>query len=180
MGRRNPFMPPEPRNRVCPIRVAALRLAVERRYLGITNVLLQHETKRESHHVGTVLARLTREGKLVGASVVGHPRHWFITQDVADMWATSTAPLPKAAPTQRQKILLRRRPGLPAPATLGERADGADVPAQIPPGVQVQRCPSVAFDPRYQVDPASHPFGAGFAAAGIGRDVTTGRTWSQP
>ena len=54
MGKRNPFMPPGPRARVCPIRVAAMRLAVERRYLGVTNVLLQHETKRESHHVGTV------------------------------------------------------------------------------------------------------------------------------
>ena len=38
-------------------------------------------------------------------------------------------------------------------------------------------CPPVTHDPRYQVDPASRPFGAGFAAVGIGRDVQTGRVW---
>ena len=35
----------------------------------------------------------------------------------------------------------------------------------------------VTHDPRYQVDPESNPFGAGFAAVGIGRDVQTGRVW---
>ena len=35
----------------------------------------------------------------------------------------------------------------------------------------------VTHDPRYQVDPASRPFGAGFAAVGIGRDVQTGCVW---
>lgn len=38
-------------------------------------------------------------------------------------------------------------------------------------------CPPVTHDPRYEVDPASRPFGAGFAAVGLGRDVQTGRVW---
>lgn len=39
-------------------------------------------------------------------------------------------------------------------------------------------CPSRSYDLRYQVDPASRPFGAGFAAAGVYRDINTGRAWA--
>ena len=39
--------------------------------------------------------------------------------------------------------------------------------------------PPVTHDPRYQVDPESSPFGAGFSAVGIGRDVQTGRKFSK-
>ena len=31
---------------------------------------------------------------------------------------------------------------------------------------------------RYEVDPSKGPFGAGFAAVGVGRDVTTGGEWA--
>lgn len=39
-------------------------------------------------------------------------------------------------------------------------------------------CPSINYDPRYQVDPEARPFGAGFSAVGIGRSVTTGGAWA--
>lgn len=48
----------------------------------------------------------------------------------------------------------------------------------IPEGVRITRCPSPSYDSRYQVDPKSHPFGAGFAAVGIGRSVATGGAWA--
>jgi hypothetical protein len=45
--------------------------------------------------------------------------------------------------------------------------------------VKVTRGPSHPFDERYQVDPASKPYGAGFAAVGVGRDVNTGKPWGR-
>lgn len=48
----------------------------------------------------------------------------------------------------------------------------------IPAGVKVQRGPSWTHDPRVQCAPNEQPYGAGFAAAGPGRDVTTGRAWA--
>lgn len=43
---------------------------------------------------------------------------------------------------------------------------------------KVTVCPSRSYDPRYQVDPTERLFGAGFVAAGIGRDISTGRAWA--
>lgn len=45
---------------------------------------------------------------------------------------------------------------------------------------QVTRCPGFTHDPRYQVAPGERVFGAGFAAVGIGRDITTGQPWEDP
>lgn len=53
-----------------------------------------------------------------------------------------------------------------------------DGPVVVPKTVKVQVCPAAGFDSRYQVDPASRPFGAGFSAVGIGRDIETGRPWA--
>lgn len=47
----------------------------------------------------------------------------------------------------------------------------------VPAGVKVQRGPSWTHDPRVQCGPNEQPFGAGFAAIGIGRSVETGRAW---
>lgn len=48
----------------------------------------------------------------------------------------------------------------------------------IPDGLQVQRGPSWTHDPRFTCAPGEQPFGAGFAAAGPGRDITTGKAWA--
>ena len=43
---------------------------------------------------------------------------------------------------------------------------------------KITRAPSLNYDPRYQVDPDRFVWGAGFVAAGVGRDVNTGKPWS--
>ena len=81
-----------------------------------------------------------------------------------------------AAPPRANGILLpgstpvmRAKPGpKPAPRMVGAR------PAQ--PAV-VQVLPSQTHDARVQCAPGAQPFGAGFAAAGIGHDIQTGRPW---
>jgi NAD(P)-dependent dehydrogenase (short-subunit alcohol dehydrogenase family) len=62
--------------------------------------------------------------------------------------------------------------GRKAAASLSAKAAGSGAP--LPP---VQVCPSPSYDARYQLPPGAQVYGAGFAAAGIGRDVTTGKAW---
>lgn len=42
---------------------------------------------------------------------------------------------------------------------------------------KVTRAEAPRYDVRYQVAPGAKHYGAGFAAVGLGRDVTTGRGW---
>lgn len=49
---------------------------------------------------------------------------------------------------------------------------------EIRNGVKVTICPSATHDRRWQLPPGQTPFGAGFAAVGIGRDIDTGRQWA--
>ena len=195
MPTRNEFMPPAPCAKVCPIRTTAMQLAQERQVLGITNVMLQRAAKRDCTHVGTVLAKLTREGRLFGASVVGLPKHWFSSLALAQQWEQSTPPVLSATPVSKAPQLAARRraaagrpgaelvtpsqPGVPAPVELAPRADRAAMKAVVPPHVVVQHMPSINHDPRYQLPPGARPFGAGFAAAGIGCDVETGQAWGR-
>ncbi len=162
---------------VCPIRTAAQRLVVERGHLGITNVLLQSASQRTCTHVGTVLSKMTHNGALVPAKVPGHAVHWFANTELAQRWIASTPPVPKADPTQRQHPPVWR--SVHAPVTLAPSADTRDTPVTHPAHVRVQRGPGELYDPRYQCAPGERPYGAGFAAAGIGRDVTTGQQWGQ-
>ena len=73
----------------------------------------------------------------------------------------------------------------PGPPDLMRYTAGASkIVPQVSGNVDVSRAivtiaPRVTHDQRYQVDPASRPFGAGFAACGIGRSVTTGQGWGQ-
>lgn len=48
-------------------------------------------------------------------------------------------------------------------------APKAEAIVVVPEGVKRTKCPDWTHDPRYQMAPGVQPFGAGFAAAGIGR-----------
>jgi len=160
---------------VCPISMAARRMVVERGYLGITNVLVQSASQRPCTNVGSVLSKMAKRGEIFAASVPGHPMHWFANNDMARRWEGRTCPAPKASPAPHQRAPLLR--GRPAPVVLADTPSLADMPAVMPPHVTLQRCPAPTHDNRYQCAPGARPFGAGFAQAGIGRDVTTGRVW---
>jgi hypothetical protein len=60
----------------------------------------------------------------------------------------------------------------------GTRQHTPQTVAAMPGSDEVTRCPGFTHDPRYQVAPGERVFGAGFAAVGIGRDITTGRPWA--
>ena len=79
---------------------------------------------------------------------------------------------------------LARAPGSPTAPLPGSRtmvhrsntrAEDAEDAAQ--PAVRVTRCPSYSHDPRVQCAPGHVPFGAGFAAVGLGRNIDTGEAW---
>lgn len=173
--------PKRTRNRVCPIATAIRRLVIERGHLGITNTMLQHETRSDSNHVGTVLAKMTNAGEIHGARLEGLPKHWFANAELAMRWLTANPPQPKPAPTPRPRELQRTAPAhRHRPANRTASARHADVPVTVPGHVQVQRVAAPTHDIRYQCAPGERPAGAGFAAAGIGRDITTGQAWGQP
>lgn len=87
---------------------------------------------------------------------------------------TPRAPRQKAAPSPAQ-----RPPGSEASNATRDaspRLTGEPIGMDTAP---VTRAPRVTHDPRYQVDPATQPFGAGFAAVGPGRDINTGKAWER-
>jgi hypothetical protein len=67
------------------------------------------------------------------------------------------------------------------PANAGGRKAAARLSAAaaavVLPLPKVQVCPSPDHDARYQLPPGARVYGAGFAAAGVGRDATTGKPW---
>ena len=68
--------------------------------------------------------------------------------------------------------------GAVAPVRI-RRADPSRVEIIVPPHVKVQRGPSYTHDSRIQCAPGAQPFGAGFAAAGPGVDIETGKGWGK-
>lgn len=68
-----------------------------------------------------------------------------------------------------------KRAGSDVPVTIKARPvhDGAVDYSRA----KITRAEAPRYDVRYQVDPAARPYGAGFAAIGPGRDVTTGQAW---
>lgn len=76
-----------------------------------------------------------------------------------------------AGPSAASRKFVVAGPGVPGSTPL------AEITTTTRDGIKVTRSTAPAYDTRYQVDPQSRPWGAGFAAVGVGRDVTTGREW---
>jgi hypothetical protein len=183
----------------CPavtLRDVVRRLVVERGHLGVTNPLVRHEARCLGSIASSALAALTRMGEIHAAKVPGELTHWFASAELAARWRSRPRPAlhtptqpsqqprqrmagapPMQQPTDAQNLSMVRRqqPGV----TIWPGPDTTDTPANRPAHVPVQRGPGELYDPRYQCAPGARPFGAGFAAAGVGRDVVTGAAWAQ-
>jgi DNA-binding MarR family transcriptional regulator len=155
----------------------------------LTNGSLQARMGISSGYAGTLLCELYDLGYVQRLQKDGiEVTRWRITpegaQALADVMARhkgeppplNTAPIAVVEPKPGAQLVVPRRASVEAPITVrGSMAPRGD--AIIPPGVRVTICPSPAVDHRYQVAPGDRPFGAGFSACGIGRDVATGRAW---
>lgn len=70
--------------------------------------------------------------------------------------------------SHQQRLVAARHPS----------ATQAQVEPSTTPQTRVTYGPSYTHDPRHQCAPGEQPFGAGFSAVGIGRDLNTGRPWA--
>jgi hypothetical protein len=71
------------------------------------------------------------------------------------------------------------RPAHDAPVRISNDRTIVSGKPVFPSGSTVVQGKAAGYDPRYQCAPGEQPWGAGFAAAGIGRDIATGRQWGQ-
>jgi len=126
-----------------------------------------------------VLQRCVVRGLLWTGCRVGDVKRWFISAELADAWAS----LPAVRKPTRQ-LPMRQRVALPAqPAQVLLDAAPVAVPRPVMtasgacyvPGMALSRSELQAG--RVTARPPGEPFGAGFTAAGIGRDAMTGRAW---
>lgn len=185
--------PKNHRAAACSTSAAVRQLVVERGHQGITNELVRHQDRCDMNRAASVLSAMTRRGEIHRAKVPGLPLHWFASAELAQRWKTATKPPEPATPKHRQRMVKMDRlreptdaqnvamvaPKAPPVVRIARRADNTDAPMIVPPGLEVQRVDSPRHDKRYQCAPDERPMGAGFAAAGIGRDITTGQAWGQ-
>jgi hypothetical protein len=95
---------------------------------------------------------------------------YFATQAAAEAYE-ARHPLTNEQKRKRKgakQILAYKVWPLSLPGTPG-RAQKTEAAVIVPEGVKRTVCPDWTHDPRYTVAPGVQPFGAGFAAAGVGR-----------
>jgi hypothetical protein len=108
------------------------------------------------------LDALARHGHLTRATAAGQRNRYFRTDEAATAWLAQFGP-----------------PALETHECRGLVPQPEEREVIVPDTVKITRISAPAFNTRFQVDPQSRPFGAGFAAAGLGRDVTTGEAWGR-
>lgn len=171
--------------RAVTLRDVVRRLVIERGHLGVTNELVRHEARCLGPMASSALAAMTRTGEIWAAKVPGSLTHWFASAELAARWRgrpLAGPAAPAGAPRMQEPTDAQNAPQVRRQqpvVRIAHRADTTDAPTTVPPGVVLQRVHAPRHDPRYQCAPGERPHGAGFAAAGIGRDVTTGQPWAQ-
>lgn len=111
-----------------------------------------------------MLSELARRGHLHRGRVARLPLRFFADAAAARHWEAK-----QASPSWQLNLARTNNitPKRPAPAPVPAPTERTKVTVGIACG----------HDPRYQCSPDERPFGAGFAAVGIGRDVRTGMGW---
>ena len=153
--------------------------------------------------LNTALQRL-KYRQVIGTRIVGRDCLYFRDQRTADAAPAHVVEAFRAEMYQRRSFSLAKAAAFGKAAKLAKAACAKASPAkagvQLPAPVtftagesrikpqladelvitertRITVAPPVRYDARYQVDPGAKHYGAGFAAAGLGRDVTTGRSW---
>lgn len=128
---------------------------------GITCADIRAQFNMSTSAANEIASQLVKFERLFVVKIPGVYRRYFATRSAADTWFARQVPVGvKPAPVSIPAHILR-------PVGAENR----------PAGLR----PSTAFnwshDPRYQCAPGEQPYGAGFAAVGIGRSVLTGKAW---
>lgn len=160
-------------------------LALASRRTGVTMLYARRATDASEPAILAELQTLVQDLEVTYRAPEGvrWPR-WFSCTAHADAWVDSLAkPQPKVQPSATAKAPTKHGPALTTiPSAARQRAGlRLDVAADVvvPASVKITRGPTMTHDPRFQCDPTQRHYGAGFAAAGIGRDITTGKGWGR-
>lgn len=177
---------PGHREQIC--KLAAARLSDGISSADIATLGIQH------NHAGRHTTDLVEQGRLFRAQVPGQRfLRWFATAQARNAWLERTPPatLMQARPKRESTAIksgaawtlhLKGSEATAKAAGVSISPNAGKVRGEviIPPGVKRTICPSPAvLGPAALValQPGARPFGAGFAAIGVGRDVTTGQAW---
>lgn len=137
-----------------------LVLGLAAAYGGTTNAAVAAALRKPTQYGAALVARFVNRGLLFRAKQ-GRAARYFSSQEAAEAWVNR--------PQQAKGAWELHLPGTPR-----LRSFAPAKPAEARPPT---RGPDWTHDPRYQCSPGAQPFGAGFAAAGVGFDVTTGKPW---
>lgn len=162
-------------------RVNRLMVRLSRRDDGFSRAELQSELKEEAWLLRGYISKAVAEGLIVPLPAGVNQRtdrRWFHSNAAAAAYVRRVlcAGLHdvERSPTTGRVL----HPPVNLPGSMGKRMDPGAA-ARRQPGVRLVHGPSWTHDPRFQCAPGEQPFGAGFAAAGVGRDVETGWAWGQ-
>lgn len=143
---------------------------------GLTNEQAVAMTGQPSNAIGARFNDWAKAGHLHKAKVKGFFLRVFADEGHRDAWIATAKPVAKLHPLT-EPLVPRGRCIAPPKLKKLKKVTIVDGDMIIPPTAKITRATPVTHDPRFQCDPAAKVFGAGFAAAGIGRDIHTGRAW---
>ena len=144
-----------------------------------------------SEAVSAILCKFAKKGLAwpIRSCGANNRSIWFLTEANRSAWLTGHPDINPAL-AHKPPRTSSRQPAVRKPRAVAKRGVAANVTiakvpyrhveATNPNGVKVQVCASPTHDCRVQCAPGERPFGAGFAAVGIGHDLQTGKGWDQP
>ncbi len=156
--------PPAGRDGPPKTRIEAL-YQLARRPGGVDSTEAAQRLRMTAQQASQMILNLARHRQLKVrvAELPGVRRRLFGTQAEADAWLAVNKPY---VPLSKRRASGEDKRG---PRKAGAGAGASKPTARAYPGV----------DLRYQVLPGQRVYGAGFAAAGVGIDITTGRPWGR-
>lgn len=154
---------------------------------GMVSLQIAEVTGIDSKSVAGTVNRMVARGEVQVRVYKGWRLYWLAGVEVSDAaeHALRSGIDSVTAARSRAGGKARAKPGKPIRSTSSApvivRSSSAGQPQGeviTPQGLQPVRGQAYTHDKRYQCAPGEIPFGAGFAAAGIGRSAVTGKAWA--